>query len=281
MHESSLLNQSELQMDETKVHKEQPNLNCSITGSGPPVVLVHGFAASHHDWAYLQPELTDEGYQVYAPDLIGHGDSPYKSTHVGITFDEIYGSFCDWIDSCQFEQEIRLVGHSLGGLISMNYAMKNPGSLRSLILINPYYTKKQLNPILRYFSGNPAPYQNFLRATPSWLIQFIVSLDIRGYLHYEDGTREQKARDVSRAAPEIVYIPGSIPQFSDHIAKIETPTAIIWGTKDPTLNPRTFPELHDRLPNATSEAIVGTGHQPHLTQPDKTNRIIIEFLALN
>lgn len=268
-------------MDDNQNHRERPGLNCSITGSGPPVVLVHGFAASHHDWAYLQPKLTYEGYQVYAPDLIGHGDSPYDISHVGITFDEIYGSFCDWIDSCQFEQEIRLVGHSLGGLISMNYAMENPESLRSLILINPYYTKKQLNPILRYFSGNPAPYRKILQVAPSWLIHFIVSLDIRGYLHYEDGTKEQKARDVSRAAPEIVYIPGSIPQFSDHIAEIKSPTAVIWGTKDPTLKPQSFQELHDMLPNATSQAIIGAGHQPHLTQPEQTNPIIIDFLALN
>ena len=268
-------------MDETQNQREKYNLNCTITGSGPPVVLVHGFAASHYDWVYLQPLLTNEGYQVFAPDLIGHGDSPYRISQVGITFDEIYGSFCDWMDSCQFDQEIRLVGHSLGGLISMNYAMKNPESLRSLILINPFYTKKQLNPFLRYFSGNPAPYQKFLSAAPSWLIHFIVSLDIRGYIHYEDGTREQKARDVSRAAPGIVYVPGSIPQFSDHIAEIELPTSIIWGTKDTTLNPRSFQELHALLPNANNEAVFGAGHQPHLTQPEQTNHIIIDFLAVN
>jgi len=262
-------------------HTEQHTLHCSITGDGPPVVLVHGFAASNYDWAYLQPKLSDKGYQVYAPDLIGHGDSPHINSQLGITFEEIYSSFCDWIDSQKFKQEFRLVGHSLGGLISMNYAMKNPKSLRSLVLINPYYTKNQLNPFLKYISGNPAPYRNFLRAAPPWLIHLIVSLDIRGYIHYEDGAREQKARDVSRAAPEIVYIPGSIPQFSDHIAEINLPTAIIWGMKDSTLKPGSFIELRDLLPNATSKAIVGAGHQPHLTKPDQTNQIIIEFMARN
>jgi pimeloyl-ACP methyl ester carboxylesterase len=163
----------------------------------------------------------------------------------------------------------------------MNYAMKNPKSLGSLVLINPYYTKNQLNPFLKYISGNPAPYRNFLHAAPSWLIHMITSLDIRGYIHYEDRAREQKARDVSRAAPEIVYIPGSIPQFSDHIAEIYSPTAIIWGTKDTTLNPQSFQALRDMLPNAISETIVGAGHQPHLTQPDQTNQFIIDFLARN
>ena len=265
------------------VPKEEFNDNFGLhytkQGEGPPAVLVHGFAASNFDWAYLEPDLVKNGYRVYSPDLIGHGNSIRSKPGPGYTFDLIYKYFSDWIDSQQFEQEINLIGHSLGGMISLNYVIQNPTSVSKLILINPYYTKRQLNRFLRYISGNPAPYRKALQVSPPWLIHFIVSLDIRGYLHYEDRARKQKAKDVSRAAPEIVYIPGSIPHFSDHLSDVDAPTCVIWGKKDTTLNPKSFPELANHIPNSTSVAIDGTGHQPHLTKFEQVNQVVLDFLA--
>ena len=54
-------------------------------GSGSPVVLIHGVAASLHDWDDLTPDLAKNGYASYALDLLGHGDSPKpdsRSYHV-------------------------------------------------------------------------------------------------------------------------------------------------------------------------------------------------------
>jgi pimeloyl-ACP methyl ester carboxylesterase len=248
-------------------------------GAGPPVILVHGFAASNYDWVYLEPELVKSGYLVFSPDLIGHGSSIGSTQKTVLTFDNIYQNFSDWNQSQNYDQEITLIGHSLGGLVALNYAIQNPSSVRVLILLNPYYSKKQLNRFLRYVSGNPGLYRKALQVAPSWLIHTIISLDFRGYVHYEDRTRRQKAEDVTRAAPEIVYIPGSIPQFSDRLPEVQSPTCVIWGTKDPTLNPKSFPELVNRLPNATSVPLDGTGHQPHLSQSEQTNRIVVNFLA--
>jgi pimeloyl-ACP methyl ester carboxylesterase len=248
-------------------------------GAGPPVILVHGFAASNYDWAYLEPELVKNGYQVYAPDLIGHGNSIGLTPKTGFTFNDIYKNFSNWNKSQEYCQEITLIGHSLGGLVSLYYAIQNPNSVRDLILINPFYSKKQLNRFLRYVSGNPEPYRKALQVAPTWLIHTIISLDLRGYVHYEDRTRIQKSEDITRAAPEIVYIPGSIPQVSDRLTEVQSPTCVIWGTKDFTLNPKSFPELVNRLPNATSVPINGTGHQPHLSQSEQLNRIVIDFLA--
>jgi pimeloyl-ACP methyl ester carboxylesterase len=261
-----------------ETYNEDNGLHYTKHGEGPPVILVHGFAASNFDWVYLEPELVENGYQVFSPDLIGHGSSIRSTPKIGYTFQDIYRHFSDWINSQGFSQEITLIGHSLGGLICLNFAIQNPTLVRNLILINPYYTKKQLNRFLKYVSGNPGPYRKALQITPSWLIHVIVSLDIRGYVHYEDQTRKQKAQDVSRAAPEIVYIPGSIPHFSDHLPEIQSPACVIWGTKDTTLNPKSFPELANQLPNAASVPIHGTGHQPHLSQFRQLNRIVLEFL---
>lgn len=255
------------------------NLHFTTRGEGPPVILVHGFAASNYDWAYLEPELVDHGFRVYSPDLIGHGSSSHLSSKTTYSFDTIYTHFSSWLLSLEINQQFSLVGHSLGGLISLNYAVQHPDSIRNLVLINPYYHRSQLNRFLRYISKNPAPYRKALQAAPAWLIHTVVSLDIRGYIHYEDRARKQKAEDVSRAAPDIVYIPGSIPHFVEQLGDIKSSTCVIWGTKDTTLNPKSFPELANLLPNATDVPINGSGHQPHLSRPDQLNRIVLEFLA--
>jgi len=251
----------------------------TVTGDGPPIILIHGFAASNFDWIYLEPELANHGFKVYSPDLIGHGNSNNSNPVKGYTFEVIYQHFSDWISSQVYGQGVTLVGHSLGGLISLNFAIQNPKVIRNLVLINPYYSKKQLNWFLRYTSQHPEPYRRALQAAPSWLIRMIISLDIHGYIHYEDRIRRQKAEDVSRAAPEIVYIPGSIPHFSTHLQDIQAPTCVIWGTKDRTLNPISFPELAEVLPEAISVPISGAGHQPHLTNTNQLNQSVIEFLT--
>ena len=254
-------------------------LHYTVSGEGPPVILIHGFAASNCDWVYLEPELDKRGYQVFAPDLIGHGNSQLPNPRVGFTFDDIYRYFSDWEKNLVIDSGITLIGHSLGGSIALNFAISNPSRVRNLILINPYYTKNQLNRFLRYISRNPEPYRKALQITPGWLIHKLISLDIRGYIHYEDRTRNQKAEDVSRAAPDIVYIPRSIPEVSNHLKELDIPCCVIWGTKDTTLNPKSFPDLVNTLPNAISEPIKGAGHQPHLSRTEELNKIIVKYLA--
>jgi alpha-beta hydrolase superfamily lysophospholipase len=48
---------------------------------GEPVILVHGMAASYHDWDYLMPTLTSRGFGSFALDILRHGDSckPHRS----------------------------------------------------------------------------------------------------------------------------------------------------------------------------------------------------------
>ncbi|MFN2264847.1 MAG: alpha/beta fold hydrolase [Anaerolineales bacterium] len=248
-------------------------------GKETPAILVHGFGASHFDWVYLSPELEKRGYQVFAPDLVGHGSSNSKAPSSGYTFKMLYEQFAHSINSLQFDRKINLIGHSLGGLICLYFALKNPAEVNKLVLINPYYDKSQLNPFLKYISSNPAPYKKALEIAPPWLIHLGISLDIRGQFLYEDHTRKQKAEDISRADPEIVFIIDSIPNIENHLSQIQSPACIVWGTKDLTLNPDSFPSLVEALPHATGKPIQGAGHQPHLSDVEQVNQIIMDFIS--
>ena len=77
---------------------------------------------------------------------------------------------------------------------------------------------------------------------------------------------------------EIVYIPGSIPDITEKISHVQSPTLVIWGDKDATLHPSSFPNLVEKLIDGQGQPIKGAGHQPHLTKPDLFNPLVLEFL---
>lgn len=257
------------------------DLHYSIQGDGHSVVLIHGIAASNNDWVYLTPELINSGYQVIAPDLIGHGDSDKPKDSGCYTFKFLYQHFVDWIATINKEKKFTLIGHSMGGLISLNYAIQYPDAVDRLILISPYFDQNQLNSFLRLINNKPDWYQKALQVTPRWLIHTLISLDVKGLIHYEDRARQQIAEDYKRASPDIVYIPGSIPDISENIMHVYVPTLVIWGTKDATLNPKSFSSIVYSLPNGQGEAIRGAGHQPHLAHPNEVNKHVIDFLNGN
>ena len=103
-------------------------------GEGPPVVMIHGFAASLHDWNDLIPELARNGYTSYALDLLGHGDSP-KPDSRAYHMDWLFEHFLRWMKSLHLTQPAILIGHSLGGYIALEYARRVSAWTRGLVLV--------------------------------------------------------------------------------------------------------------------------------------------------
>ena len=72
-------------------------------GTGAPVILIHGLAASLHDWDDLIPALTENSYAAYAPDLLGHGDSPRLDSRA-YQMDWIFDHFFHWMKSLRLTE---------------------------------------------------------------------------------------------------------------------------------------------------------------------------------
>jgi pimeloyl-ACP methyl ester carboxylesterase len=87
-------------------------------GTGTPVIMIHGLAASLHDWNELIPELSGNGYASYALDLLGHGESP-KLDSRAYQMDWIFEHFSNWMRSLRLTEPAILIGHSLGGYVAL------------------------------------------------------------------------------------------------------------------------------------------------------------------
>ena len=268
------------------VLENSQHVNFVKQGEGAPVILTHGLAASLHDWDDLLPELAASGYAGYALDLFGHGESYKPADHHEYTFDAVFDHFAAWIDSLQINEPMILVGHSLGGGLSLQYTLRNPERVRALVLVNPFYDIQQLPPILQLAFRRKLINTTLIDRTPYRLFRFFV--DMTSFNFYignrethilPEHIRYQTALDYTRAASGIYNIPRSLPNLTVDLPLIQQPTLLLWGGRDQTLAPASFPRIGNILPN-----VIGThtfpicGHVPHQCHPEKFNPHVMKFL---
>ena len=262
------------------------DVNFVQAGEGAPVLMVHGLAASLHDWDVLLPALATEGYAGYALDILGHGDSAKPRQLDRYTSDSVFEHMQNWIDSLKLDQPAVLIGHSLGGYLALQYALQYPERVHALVLVNPFYTQNQLPAMLRFFLRRPLLNTNLIERTPYWLFRIIIDVTSLQFgnsneqLHtLPESVRIQTALDYKRAAPGIYNIPRTLRDLTPDLPRINKPTLVIWGARDQTINPKTFPLLVEKLPNARGETMPICGHVPHQCHPTDFNKKVIEFIA--
>lgn len=86
------------------------------------------------------------------------------------------------------------------------------------------------------------------------------------------------ALDFKRFDPRILALPHSTEDLTPSLAHVQVPTLIIWGDKDLTLSPASFPPLALSIPGARSVCIPRCGHVPHLSHLDIFNGNALAFI---
>jgi pimeloyl-ACP methyl ester carboxylesterase len=251
--------------------------------AGAPVIMIHGIAASLHDWDDLIPELTKQGYASHALDLLGHGDSPKPESRT-YHIDWLIEHFLHWMQSLHLTEPAVLIGHSLGGYIALEYARRVPAWTRGLILVNPFFSRSQLPLLLRKTYGRSNLSGLIAGRTPEWLFRFIVDVTSvamghsQGALHsLPEHIRAQTALDYTRTAPGVYNVPNDLVDLTEILPHINIPTLVVWGDRDQTLAPSSFPKMVKAMPHAIGRSI-NAGHVPHQSNAPEFNAKVMEFL---
>ena len=257
--------------------------NYVCQGTGTPVILIHGLAASLHDWEDLIPSLTENGYCTYAVDLLGHGDSPKLGARA-YHMDWIFEHFSNWMKSLNLTEPAILIGHSMGGHVALEYARRVSAWTRGLILVAPFYSRSQLPFLLRNTYGRASLSEFIVGRTPEWLFRFFVDISSVAIGHsigtlraLPEKAREQTIQDYKRTAPGIYHVPNVISDLTGHLHEINTPTLAVWGDRDKTLSPSSFPRLVNALPKGQG-VMLQAGHVPHQSHANDFNKIVMKFL---
>ena len=257
------------------------SLNFIQSGNGDPILLIHGIAASLHDWNDLLPELNDAGYGSYALDLPGHGKSGGPDDRI-YNIANVVEPFNNWIESLPLDKPLILVGHSLGAYFALQYTLCHPERVRALVLCDPLYNLDQLPFLLRLNYRHALIDTSLIDRLPEWIIQRAVdltSLSIRNGYELSAQVRKQTAADYKRAQPGIFNIFNSLPDLTTQLHLISQPALVVWGARDHTLATASFSKILQLLPNARGSAIQGAGHVPHQSHPAEFNRRVLKFLS--
>lgn len=260
-----------------------PEVNFVSQGQGKPVILVHGLAASLHDWDFLIPDLVDAGYAAFALDLLGHGESPHPNLR-DYKMDWLVDHFFGWVDSLELREPAVLIAHSLGAYLTLEYAARFPERVRGLLMADPFYASSQLPASLRLFYRTSILPGFIARRTPDWLFRFIIDLGSRLIEHGVGGlsglpeeVRDQIALDYEHTAPGAYNVLNKDLDLTPLLDSIGVSTLVLWGERDRVLATASYEELVEAIPNA-SGAHVDAGHVPHQLTPSWFNARVLEFL---
>jgi pimeloyl-[acyl-carrier protein] methyl ester esterase len=243
------------------------NLHVEVTGSGVPLVILHGWGMHSGVWTDTVRKLETD-FQVHNVDLPGHGRSPW--------IEDRGSGIDDWADAlaAQFTEPINLCGWSLGGIIAQHWAAREPEKVRSLILVSstPCFATRA-----DWVCGMPqetlAQFAAELEKNHAATLRRFLALQVRG----SEGERELlsalRGKLFSRGEPHLDALRGGLAILRDAdlrsaLPQIKQPTLVIAGGRDKLTPPEATHYLAQSLPHARAVVVAGAAHAPFLSHPE-------------
>ncbi|MEO5930408.1 MAG: alpha/beta hydrolase [Candidatus Kapaibacterium sp.] len=255
------------------------------TGSGPPVVVIHGNPATRTLWRPLAERLA-ASRTIYAIDLPGFGDSPAPATtsdynlralaRLVLEFGTIHGL-----------ERFDLIGHSFGGAIAITMTDLSPDSVNSLVAITPMTERM---PALARLAGiTPLQWMAgaLWNAAPSRLRREFAGRWT--HVSYGKGYSPERAAEVAMEADRkgLVRSLCGLVREADYISYGETlgrlgahhrqPVLLVGAGEDKIIPASHFEHLCDRFPRAERHIFPESGHVPMWQHPDELAPLINRF----
>ena len=258
------------------------------TGSGPPLILLHGLLGYSFSWRYTMPALAP--YRtVYAPDLLGAGfsDRPQIDHSMRATALRVL-NFVERLGISSFD----LLGTSRGGAVAMCAAAECIGSakikvgkLTLVAPVNPYSPHgRRMAPFFATRVGS-ASFRWVVNSMPSLFPYFHARL----YASREtippgslEGYKAPLAKPglIDHALSIVKTWTADLQELQKLLPKLSTiPTLLMWGVKDPAVYYSSLEPLAQYFPHAERVVFQEIGHLPYEECPNEFNRALIRFLT--
>ncbi len=250
-------------------------------GLGPAVMLLHGVPTSSDLWIPVMEQLGER--RVLAPDLPGYGRSEAPDNpHLGE-----YHRFITELANGQGLGRFVLVGHDLGGLYALTYALRNPQALRGLVLLNT-----TIYPDPRVVAGlMPLLAPGFGEAY-AWLagrIRYSRMLTRGLRAMYPSSTQpwllDALTRPYVRTSAWLSLLrslrglsPWHVLRLRRKMSHLDLPVLILWGEHDPYFAASVPARLHADLPMSTLQRVPNAGHFLMLSRPREVAQALDSFL---
>ena len=251
----------------------------AAAAGAPPLVLVHGIGSRAESWWPVLGPLA-ERFHVYAVDLRGHGGSGKPGA--GYLLDDYAADLGALLDALGLERPF-VLGHSLGAMTTMLWAVQQPGRAARIVLEDPPLRTEPA--ILDAFDGwmqlNAAPLEAvafwYQSEHPDWSWE-----ECRRRAESITSTHPAVFAELRAASEEALAQPGPgrDPRL-DALAAIDAPTLLVRGDPDlgSMVGPDDVAEIAAAAPQVVVRRIPGTGHSIHREQPEAFVREVVGFLG--
>lgn len=237
-------------------------------GAGYPLVLLHGGGGTGKAFWYQLQGLS-QSFRVLAPDLPGFGKTGFVPGALRI--DDLAAALKDWCDALALER-LALGGNSMGGRVSLAFALSEPARVTHLILLDAVGVlipglppKNPLDiPMAQYMPSLVYDPEHYRRTTP--------------YRSLEDAEELSNGRKTFAQ-----YLKASPigPDRSGDLHRADMPALLIWGRHDQIVPVEYGRVLARKMPRAELNVIETAGHLPHIEEPDTVNHLVADFLSRN
>ena len=239
---------------------------------GRPFVLIHGFTGSSDDWREHLPALGELGATL-APDLRGHGDTTNLGDVSAYTLDALVDDLTGMLDALGIER-CDLLGHSMGGMLTLRFALAHPERLHSLVLMDTADVGLQMAPpeqfakllgiveaggteallgVIKGGRAEPAPaqaaYEERVGPERAWarVEAKLRAMDPLAFIGFARAIQEQAS-------------------IRDELGAISCPTLVMVGEQDAPFLAHAQ-AMAERIPSAHKVVIPDAAHSPQLENP--------------
>ena len=240
-------------------------IDYEVSGSGPPVLLSHGYSATRRMWDGQHRAFND--HQVISWSMRGHGQTESPGDPSKYSADLTVADMAALLRHVGAQRAV-IGGLSLGGYASLGFYLAHPEMVRALVICDS-------GPGYRNAEARAAWNQRAHERAAELESRGLDALSGRSREMREAMGEHRSAQGLAHAARGMLAQEGS--RVIDALAGVRVPTLIIVGDQDqPFIAPCEY--MAKKIPGARLEVIAGAGHSSNLDQPEAFNRVLRDFL---
>lgn len=258
----------------SSITTDQGIVHYEAYGRGKPVILLHGWLGS---WGLWQETMSFLGgfYRTYALDFWGFGESGRKRE----TYD--VQDFVSLVD--QFMEQLGivnapLVGHSMGGTVSLSVAMQYPQRVSKVVVVGSPIVGSSLAPLLKLSGYRAIAFLLFNMMGPfrMWMKHYYSRQICR-----DPRFPEMMDRDLSRTTVESFLRSIASLRRTDlrpRLNEVRVPSLGLYGDRDKIVDPLQWQPMQQGIPGARIRRFAEAGHFIMLEEPMEFTRTLKDFL---
>ncbi len=260
-------------------------LSVAEEGSGPAILLVHGFPLSHAMWRPQIEALKNE-YRVIAPDLRGFGESNFLAgagsnllAEPRVSMEEFSDDMSAILDALGIFEPVTFCGLSMGGYVGWQFVRKYPDRLAKLVICDsraaadtPEAAKGRAELAKKVLA------EGSQMAVEGMLAKLLAPASIKNQPDVVAAVLAMGGQATRQGVAAALLGMAARPAMFDLLPKIQIPTLLIVGQEDAISTVDEMRGIAEKIPAAQLAVIPDSGHMTTIENPAAFNKALIEFL---